>query len=198
MSAKAAKAKRRAQNSFLTTESNSDWTPLIPGRVKSESIAYDPALHGECFLNNLYVVMRNVVDDTFIHLSIRRIDRQTAHDWRDFQRIKNELAGPEWEAIEIYPPESELVDTANQYHLWCFSTRIGVGFQNGRCVTDKIVISGSKQRPLPNDWIQSSPDELLSLYKEVMAESGKPVDHITLSDLTPSEPYALLDPQKQP
>jgi hypothetical protein len=52
-------------------------------------------------------------------LSIRRDDRRAIHDWRDFQRIKNEIARPEVEAMEIYPAESRLMDTANQYYLFC-------------------------------------------------------------------------------
>lgn len=52
------------------------------------------------------------------HLSIKRRDKQPIHDWRDLQEIKNRLCGPEREAFEIYPCESRLVDTANQFHLW--------------------------------------------------------------------------------
>lgn len=54
-----------------------------------------------------------------IQLSIKRRDQRPVRDWRDFQRIKNQLVGPECEAIELYPAESRLVDTANQFHLWC-------------------------------------------------------------------------------
>lgn len=54
-------------------------------------------------------------------LSICRIDRKTVRDWRDLQRIKNELVGEECEAVEIYPAESRLVDTSNQFHLWVMS-----------------------------------------------------------------------------
>ena len=53
-------------------------------------------------------------------ISIRRIDREPIHDWRDLQRIKNDITGPESEAMEIYPAESRLMDTANQYHLFAF------------------------------------------------------------------------------
>lgn len=38
--------------------------------------------------------------------------------WRDKQRIKNELFGPERVAIEVFPAESQMVDGANMYHLW--------------------------------------------------------------------------------
>lgn len=52
-----------------------------------------------------------------IHLWIMRADHEPIL-WRDGQRIKNELIGPERTAIEIYPPESQLVDSANMYHLF--------------------------------------------------------------------------------
>ena len=53
-----------------------------------------------------------------VHLSIRAHDRRCVHDWRDMQRIKNELCGPEADGIEIYPAESRLMDEANQFHLY--------------------------------------------------------------------------------
>jgi len=63
-----------------------------------------------------------------IHLSIKRIDKKAAKDWRHFQRIKNELLGEEYEAIELYPAESRLVDVANQYHLWSIENPDGTPF----------------------------------------------------------------------
>jgi hypothetical protein len=88
----------------------------------------------EQWANDKYIVHKRVMDSgnpeipDGIHLSIRRMDRAPARDWRDFQRIKNQLCGPEWEGVEIYPAESRLVDGANQYHLWCFPFKIGFGF----------------------------------------------------------------------
>lgn len=72
------------------------------------------------------------------HLSIKRRDKAVIHDWRDLQRIKNELCGPEREAVEIYPAESRLVDTSNQYHLWVLPAgeRVPFGF-NGRLVLEE-------------------------------------------------------------
>lgn len=56
------------------------------------------------------------------HLSIKRRDRKPIEHnrWRILQRIKNAICGPDIEAIELYPAESRLVDTANQYHLFAF------------------------------------------------------------------------------
>lgn len=54
------------------------------------------------------------------HLSIKRRDRGILHDWRILQDIKTAICGAEVEALEIYPAESRVVDTANQYHLFAF------------------------------------------------------------------------------
>jgi hypothetical protein len=80
------------------------------------------------------------------HLSIKTLDRAAHHDWRDLQRIKNELCGEQCDAVEIYPAESKLVDSANQYHLWVFrSYHLPFGFQT-RLVADGSW-RGTKQRP---------------------------------------------------
>jgi len=72
-----------------------------------------------------------------VSLSIKRHDRAPIRDWRVMQEIKNMIVGPECEAVEIYPAESRLVDTANQYWLWAFTdptVRFPFGFDSGRKV----------------------------------------------------------------
>ena len=94
-----------------------------------------------------------------IWLSIKRHDREAFHDWRIFQRIKNELVGVENEAVEIYPAESRKVDTANQYHLWVIKEpgiRFPFGFDDGRVVdyTGKLfgnIGPHAVQRPLDSN-----------------------------------------------
>ena len=89
-------------------------------------------------------------DCGIIQLSIKRLDRTPQRDWRDFQRIKNQLVGPEYEAVELYPAESRLVDTANQYHLWLVNSptfRWPIGYESGR-VTSNESAGGAVQRPL--------------------------------------------------
>jgi hypothetical protein len=87
----------------------------------------------------------------FTHLSIKRRDREPIGDWRVMQEIKNAIVGPEREAAELYPAESRLVDTANQYHLWVLpeGDRFSFGFDS-RFVLDahECPIPGAKQRPL--------------------------------------------------
>jgi hypothetical protein len=58
-------------------------------------------------------------------------DGEARHDWRDFQCIKNDLVGAEWEALELYPAESRLVDPSNYFILWA-APRIAIGLSHGR------------------------------------------------------------------
>ena len=86
-------------------------------------------------------------------LSIKRRDREVIRDWRELQAIKNAIVGPEHEGFELYPAESRLVDTANQFHLFVFmdtKVRMPVGFGE-REVTgaDAAAAVGATQRELP-------------------------------------------------
>lgn len=107
----------------------------------------------EIYCNNIYQVyvyrgIKAAGWPELIWLSIKRRDKETIHDWRHLQRIKNEIVSKEHEAIELYPAESRLVDTANQYHLWVIAEK-GIRFPFGfdvRTVTDDPLPNG-KQRP---------------------------------------------------
>ena len=108
------------------------------------------------WLNDTYQVnVREVVAadgwPAMLHLSIKRRDKDVLHDWRDLQEIKNLIVGPEHEAVELYPAESRLVDSANQYHLWVLAdagTRFPFGFDAGRFVktSTDTTATGSRQR----------------------------------------------------
>ena len=85
------------------------------------------------YVNDTYQVRqyvgKDIVDiwheplkDCMDYLSIKRHDREIIRSWSDLQEIKNVICenGTERFAIEIYPPDCFLVNTANQYHLWVF------------------------------------------------------------------------------
>ena len=93
-------------------KSKVQWTPFEPAGHSS------PVGDEPCYVNNLYQVTIATHKSGWEHLSVVRRDRSAIHDWRHLQRIKNELCGPEREGVELYPAESRLVDTNNQYHLW--------------------------------------------------------------------------------
>ena len=80
----------------------------------------------ENYLNNRYSVqisdysawLHGVGHDQVVHLWIRHHTGVMPHSWSDLQRIKNEIVGPEYLALEVYPRMSELTDEANIAHLW--------------------------------------------------------------------------------
>ena len=89
-----------------------------------------------------------------IHLSIKRRDKGVPgpEKYRDFMRIKDELVGPEYEGIEIYPARSREVDTSNQFHLWLIDDptwRVPFGFNDGRKVVPPVPNSRSGARQAP-------------------------------------------------
>ena len=93
----------------------------------------------------------DLIGDDMVWLSIKRKDKEPCKDWRDFMDIKNQLVGEEHEAVELYPAKQRVVDTANQFHLWCFKNPkrfFPFGFTNG-CQMDKEAetrFGNSKQR----------------------------------------------------
>jgi len=108
------------------------------------------------WLNNMYQVQMRPfawMDKQWVHLNIRRRDGKAIfRDWRHFQWIKNQLVGPECEAVELYPAESRMVDSNNKYHLWCCADPT---FRFPLGMTDRDVdytqggtTAGTKQRPL--------------------------------------------------
>lgn len=71
-----------------------------------------------------------------LHLSINAHDRGPMRNWRHLQAIKNEIAGDDRWAVEVFPAEDDLVDTSNQFHLWVMPEGIEPGFGfRGRLVS---------------------------------------------------------------
>jgi hypothetical protein len=123
----------------------------------------------EIWLNEIYQVATirstHEIFGEVMQINIRRRDGNVIfRDWRHFQDIKNQLAGPECEGLELYPAESRLVDTANKYHLWVIlnpELGIPIGWHEGRNVTNGRKgkqLPGHRQRPLPKHWKESKHD----------------------------------------
>ena len=130
----------------------------------------------EVWMNSLYVVAVRRQESTIptpfgrlITLTIRRRDREADHDWRDFQRIKNEILGPEVECIQLYPAESRLVDTANQYYLFALEGLPQWPFGFGERLVSETAdpTIGGKQRP----WFEGErPKDVVHITEELVAK----------------------------
>lgn len=151
------------------------WEPLEPAMVPAEpdsalvdalaqekNITRDEAAflimayEANCtyWINSRYQVqLRLIPNQQAAHLNIRSRDGKVImRDWRHFQWIKNQLVGPECEAVELYPAESRCVDANNKYHLWCSldpSFRFPFGMvERDVNYTDEGNTNGTRQRTL--------------------------------------------------
>jgi hypothetical protein len=100
----------------------------------------------KCYKNDTYTVsiahrkLKHRELESIIQVTISRMDHKPVKSWYDFQTIKNELIGPEHTAVEVFPPESQLTDAANCYHLWVYpdpSYKLPFTLNIGRVVISK-------------------------------------------------------------
>ena len=119
------------QKSTKPTNPNMDWKWVQKEMIKlGENITKGKAkkilrdsIKGEKWLNDLYSVTvkkTKFYEDDILEFVIARRDQSHVHDWRHYQQIKNDIAGEEAEAIELYPAESRLLDQANTFWLYVF------------------------------------------------------------------------------
>ena len=158
------------------------WQPMRNGVWQGDPddplqklIESEPGFVG-VFINNLYqVTYRDVKTEdngepaTIAWLCIRRLDSEPIHDWRHLQQIKNDLCGKEREALEIYPAESRLVDTSNQYHLWVLPEGVRLPFGYLEREVSDVPFGHNKNRAFVDP-----PEDLNARVHELDPETGRP------------------------
>ena len=176
----------------------------------------------EIWVNDVYQV--NVERDTqqhgmqpamLCHISIKRLDKgPITAGWRDFQDIKNQIAGPDCDALEIYPAENRLVDTVNQYHLWAFppGEMIPIGWTSRAVMNDDDGPGkqtdrepAAKCREEGHDWTSFGGSKVwcdrCGWLKEKIEEAEKIVEEAEVSDPTVEQILAaqkVLDEKELP
>lgn len=95
---------------------------------ESQFVKYKTDSGDEDFLTNLdkiawrnskyRVVVDDIEDPQYTHVSICRHDGNEGVPWDDMQAIKNQLFGDDAEAVELFPAASRVVNHANVCHLW--------------------------------------------------------------------------------
>jgi hypothetical protein len=156
--------KWRAVHPLAAAESSRWLHPLMRDESWVKTHPQDP---DEQWWNDVYYVSfrRHKKDAVFgtdggmIQLGISSIDGTARHDWRDLQAIKNQLAGAECEAFELYPAESRLLDPSNYYTLWCFPgvKKLKIGIHDGRDVRDADQNAYAPQRAIAKPPEEQSP-----------------------------------------
>jgi hypothetical protein len=123
---------RRAAQVFHRTATKQPFAPLeLQPDAQRRAAAY-PACRAivAFWQNNRISVQHYRVQSAWgeiEHLIVRRNDEEPIHDWHVLYRVVREIF-PGRTAIEVYPPDEELIDQANIYHLWVLPEGFRVPF----------------------------------------------------------------------
>lgn len=127
-------------------EQPAEWKPLrrldVPQHIIEQHRITGNQPPQQIWANDIYEVflydagIDQPEQEGIVWLSVKRYDRAPVRNWRHFQQIKNEVCGEDREAVELFPSESRLADSSNQYHLWVFPPdfRLPFGFPAGMVV----------------------------------------------------------------
>lgn len=98
------------------------WEELTPSQIHnicaSAGLTQVPFRVVKNHLYSVQVFNRETEWGLFYKAMIRRHDSEPIHNWKEIQKIKSEVFGPDYTALEVYPKESNKVDVANLYWIW--------------------------------------------------------------------------------
>jgi hypothetical protein len=77
-----------------------------------QAMGEDPVFENEIYRVEMSPIL------PFICLAIRRHDGRPCENWAELQQIKNELVGPENEAMKIFQTDPTGADPVNECRLW--------------------------------------------------------------------------------
>lgn len=119
------RAARKAAAAYLRRE-NKRWPDTLV-KIPPEEWPYSPPNLVEAWRSRDFVVQvyQDFRDSSHhVRLSICRTSVQSGGRWQDqiawddLQRLKRECGFGQFCAVEIYPPEKDVVNVANMRHLW--------------------------------------------------------------------------------
>lgn len=96
---------------------------MIPGNGWSQRVT-------KAHRNWVFSVLERPLANGVVHYAVSSLS-QIRPTWWEMQRIKNELAGEAATAVEVYPPQSEVVDEANMFHFWVLPDGLPFSLREG-------------------------------------------------------------------
>lgn len=67
--------------------------------------------------NRVFSVLDRTLPNGVRHFAVASLSG-IRPSWREMQRIKDDLAGQDATAVEVYPPRNQIVDEADMFHIW--------------------------------------------------------------------------------
>ena len=123
-----AKERQRLLNLERKFRQSGNWgewehLPVAPGSAgKGGWASYVTTAHR----NRCFCVLERQAEAGVIHLAVSSLSG-IRPSWWEMQRIKDELAGHDATAIEVYPPKSQIVDEADMFHIWVLRGKLPFG-----------------------------------------------------------------------
>ena len=77
--------------------------------------------------NDLYMATVLHEPNGWAHITFKRNDGGTNVSWQEKQWLKSDVLGEDCEALELFPAESRVVETAGYHYLWG-KKELAVGF----------------------------------------------------------------------
>ena len=122
--------------------------------------AIDGLMSDETWGNDRYTVSGHLLDgkrDGFVEIAVHNHNRTPHVPWRHLQQIKNEVVGPDREAVQLFPAEDRLLDTANEYWIYVYPTGdapmrkrgVKIGMDRGRTVSYEMPTGFGRSRQTP-------------------------------------------------
>ncbi len=112
-----------------------EWGPWDPLPLAPGQGGYGWA--GQCHQarrNRVFAVLVRLDASGVVHLAVSSLSG-IRPSWPEMQRIKDEIAGPDATAIEVYPPKAHVVDEADMFHIWVLRGHLTFGLH----LTDKFL-----------------------------------------------------------
>lgn len=76
--------------------------------------------------NRVFAVLVRLDASGVVHLAVSSLSGNRP-SWPEMQRIKDEIAGPDTTAIEVYPRKIDVVDEADMFHIWVLRGKLPFG-----------------------------------------------------------------------
>ena len=122
---------KKAQAAILARERkrrrNGEWGEwetlnFMPGQAGDGWAAFITTAHR----NKVFSVLDRQAEAGVRHLAVSSLSGKRP-TWPEMQRIKDELAGLDATAIEVYPPRDHVIDEADMFHIWVLRGRLPFG-----------------------------------------------------------------------
>jgi hypothetical protein len=81
--------------------------------------------------NKVFSVLDRTLANGVRHLAVSSLSG-IRPGWREMQRIKDDLAGCDKTAVEVYPPATEIVDQADMFHIWVLTAPLDFSLSERR------------------------------------------------------------------